>query len=111
MCFAFHWKADSQYSPAVESAQTTSFLGAVIRGLGTLLASIIYRVTTFGREKLPAGGFLLLPNHLTWVDAVVLQLACPRQIRFIVFEDIFKLWWLNPIFQAVGALPISGKRA
>ena len=37
-------------------------------------------------ENLPAGGFLLLPNHLTWVDAVVLQLACPRPIRFMVFE-------------------------
>ena len=48
--------------------------------------ALIYRVTAFGREKLPAGGFLLLPNHLTWVDAVVLQLACPRPIRFIVFE-------------------------
>ena len=95
----------------MEPALTSSFFGSFIRGLGTLLAKAVYRVTAYGREKLPEGGFLLLPNHLTWVDAVVLQLACPRPIRFIVFEDIYKQRWLNPIFHAVGALPISGKRA
>ena len=60
---------------------------------------------------MPAGGFLLLPNHLTWVDAIVLQLACPRPIRFIIWEDIYKLPLLNFIFRGVGALPISPKRA
>ena len=85
--------------------------GNFIRSLGTLLASVVYRVTAFGREKLPAGGFLLLPNHLTWVDAIVLQLACPRPIRFVIFEEIYKQRWLNPLFRAVGALPISSRRA
>ena len=88
-----------------------SSAGNFIRSLGTLLASVVYRVSSFGKEKLPAGGFLLLPNHLTWVDAVVLQLACPRPIRFIVFDEIYKQRWLNPIFRAVGALPISSRRA
>jgi acyl-[acyl-carrier-protein]-phospholipid O-acyltransferase/long-chain-fatty-acid--[acyl-carrier-protein] ligase len=83
----------------------------LIRGLGIFLARCIYRVTVFGAPRLPPGGFLLLPNHLTWVDALVLQLACPRPIRFIVYEDIFKQRWLNPIFRAVGALPISSRKA
>jgi len=90
---------------------STSSAGNFLRSLGALLASIIYRVTTFGREKLPPGGFLLLPNHLTWVDAVVLQLACPRPIRFIVDAEIYKIRWLHPIFRAVGALPISSRKA
>src|SRR5438093_3402476 len=75
------------------------------------LVSFFYRVHALGLEHLPDGGFLLLPNHLTWVDAVVLQLACPRPIRFIVWEEIFNLGWLRWIFRAVGALPISSKRA
>jgi acyl-[acyl-carrier-protein]-phospholipid O-acyltransferase/long-chain-fatty-acid--[acyl-carrier-protein] ligase len=90
---------------------STSSVGNLIRSLGTLLASVVYRVTSFGKQKLPEGGFLLLPNHLTWVDAIVLQLACPRPIRFIVFDDIYKQPWLNPIFRAVGALPISPRKA
>ncbi len=89
----------------------TPIFGRFIRSFGLLFAGAIYRVTSFGREKLPAGGFLLLPNHLTWVDAVVLQIACPRPIRFIVFDEIYNSRWLNPIFRAVGALPISSKKA
>jgi acyl-[acyl-carrier-protein]-phospholipid O-acyltransferase/long-chain-fatty-acid--[acyl-carrier-protein] ligase len=83
----------------------------LLRAAGTLLGRCLYRVSAFHAERLPAGGFLLLPNHLTWVDAIVLQLACPRPIRFIIFEDIYNLRVLNPIFRAVGALPISPRHA
>src|SRR5690242_12903205 len=82
-----------------------------LRALGGILASSIYRVKTFGRENLPEGGFLLLPNHLSYVDAVVLQLACPRPIRFIVHQSIYNLPWLKPIFELIEAIPISNVRA
>jgi acyl-[acyl-carrier-protein]-phospholipid O-acyltransferase/long-chain-fatty-acid--[acyl-carrier-protein] ligase len=82
-----------------------------LRFVGRLLVACTYRVRTFGLENLPEGGFLLLPNHLTWVDAVVLQAACPRSIRFIIDEGIFKLRWLNPIFRIIQALPISSRHA
>jgi len=95
----------------VESAHQTSIAERLIRGLGQFLAALVYRVTAHGVENLPAGGALLLPNHLTWVDALVLQLACPRPIRFVVFADIYNARWLNPIFRIVGALPISPRRA
>jgi acyl-[acyl-carrier-protein]-phospholipid O-acyltransferase / long-chain-fatty-acid--[acyl-carrier-protein] ligase len=82
-----------------------------LRALGGILASSIYRVKTFGRENLPTGGFLLLPNHMSFVDAVVLQLACPRPIRFVVHESIYRIGWLNPILRVVGAIPISSVHA
>jgi acyl-[acyl-carrier-protein]-phospholipid O-acyltransferase/long-chain-fatty-acid--[acyl-carrier-protein] ligase len=90
---------------------STSLAGDFLRGLGRVLASAVYRVTAYGKHWLPEGGFLLLPNHMTWVDAVVLQMACPRPIRFIIFEEIYNQRWLNPIFRAVGALPISSRKA
>jgi acyl-[acyl-carrier-protein]-phospholipid O-acyltransferase / long-chain-fatty-acid--[acyl-carrier-protein] ligase len=82
-----------------------------LRALGGILASSIYRVTTFGRENLPKGGFLLLPNHMSFIDAVVLQLACPRPIRFVVHESIYRIGWLNPILRLVEAIPISSVHA
>ncbi|MGV3533312.1 MAG: 1-acyl-sn-glycerol-3-phosphate acyltransferase, partial [Chthoniobacteraceae bacterium] len=88
-----------------------SFLDRVIRAAGHFLCRIVYRVRAQHTERLPEGGFLLLPNHLTWVDAIVLQQACPRPIRFIVDDEIHKLRLLNPIFRAVGVIPISAKRA
>jgi len=89
----------------------SSLVGSFIHTFGYFVASAFYRVTAFHRERLPAGGFLLLPNHLTWIDAIVLQLACPRRIRFVIFEEIYRNRWLHWIFRAVGALPISSKRA
>lgn len=90
---------------------SSNFLGSLIYALGRILGSIVYRVKIFWPDRLPEGGCLLLPNHLTWVDAIVLQLACPRPIRFLVFEDIFKARGLNTIFRAIGALPISPRHA
>ncbi len=87
------------------------FTDRILRFVGQALAGLIYRVHAHGLERLPEGGFLLLPNHLTWVDAVILQLACPRPIRFIVDEGIYNLRFLNPIFRIVNALPISSRHA
>lgn len=83
----------------------------LLRGAGHFFLRLLYRVTPHGAEQLPAGGFLLLPNHLTWVDALVLQLACPRPIRFIISEDIYKIPFLQPILRIFGCLPISPKHA
>jgi acyl-[acyl-carrier-protein]-phospholipid O-acyltransferase / long-chain-fatty-acid--[acyl-carrier-protein] ligase len=83
----------------------------LLRALGMFLGRLLYRVQPQFADRLPDGGFLLLPNHLTWVDAIVLQLATPRPIRFIVFEAIYRLPLLYPIFRCVGAIPISPKGA
>ena len=79
--------------------------------LGRAIPRLIYRVTISGNEKLPAGGFLLLPNHISWVDAVVLQLASPRPIRYIIDESIYRNWILNPIFRLARCIPISSRHA
>src|SRR5208337_2150502 len=40
-----------------------------------LVARVFYRVSAVGLEALPAkGGVLLLPNHISYIDAVILQL-------------------------------------
>ncbi len=78
-------------------------------GLG--IARVIYRVTATGREDLPKEGFLLLPNHITWVDAIVLQLACPRPIRFIIDATYYHHRFLNPFLRLAGCIPITSRRA
>ena len=71
-----------------------------------------YRVKVLGGENLPrTGGVLLLPNHITWVDAVLLQLVSPRPIRFLIYDAIYRHPILNPAFRLVGAIPIAPGRA
>jgi acyl-[acyl-carrier-protein]-phospholipid O-acyltransferase/long-chain-fatty-acid--[acyl-carrier-protein] ligase len=83
----------------------------ILRFLGLGIARLIYRVTATGVEQLPAGGFLLLPNHITWVDAIVLTLASPRPVRFIVDEGVYRNRFLHPVLRAVGCIPITSRKA
>src|SRR6266853_171169 len=72
---------------------------------GRPLVRCFYRVSALGLENLPAGGFLLVPNHISWVDALVLQLACPRPIRYVIDQEYYH----KRIFQKISkANPVSG---
>jgi acyl-[acyl-carrier-protein]-phospholipid O-acyltransferase/long-chain-fatty-acid--[acyl-carrier-protein] ligase len=77
-----------------------------------LVARAFYRVSPVGLESLPAtGGVVLLPNHISYVDAVILQLACPRPIRFLVYDQIYRARFLHWGLRLLGAIPISPKIA
>ncbi len=82
-----------------------------LRFFGLPLVRMIYRVTAVGLERLPRGGFLLLPNHITWVDALVLLVACPRPIRFMIAEEFYRNRFLHPVLRAVRCIPITSRRA
>src|ERR1041384_248676 len=88
----------------------SSVFESVLRFFGLGIARIIYRVSPVGREHLPTGGFLLLPNHITWFDAIVLSLACPRPIRFIIDAGVYKNPILQPVLRAVGCIPITARK-
>jgi acyl-[acyl-carrier-protein]-phospholipid O-acyltransferase / long-chain-fatty-acid--[acyl-carrier-protein] ligase len=75
--------------------------------VGRPLVRFFYRVHPLGLENLPEGGFLLLPNHITWVDALVLQFACPRPIRYIVDQEFYRKPMLRSFMRAVGCIPID----
>src|ERR1043166_4503768 len=70
-----------------------------------------YRVTGHGLEHLPPGGFLLLPNHISWIDAIVLQLACPRLIRYIIDEEFYGKTLLHPFLHLVRCIPIDSRHS
>src|SRR5215467_2777582 len=74
---------------------------------GRLLVRCFYRVTALGLEDLPRGGFLLLPNHITWVDAIVLQLACSRPIRYVIDQEHYHNPILHPVLRTLGCIPIN----
>ena len=85
---------------------------SLLRLSAAIIASCIYKVRAIGMENLPkTGGVLLISNHVTYVDAVVLQLACPRSIRFVAYEGFHKTWWLGWALRILGVIPISSRRA
>src|SRR5947208_3490848 len=79
----------------------------VLYFFGRLLVRCFYRVNATGLENLPDGGFLLVPNHISWVDALVLQLACPRPIRYVIDQEYYHKPILHPVLRALGCIPIN----
>ncbi len=76
------------------------------------LARCLYRVRSLHAERLPSGGALLLANHLSYVDVIVLQLACPRPIRFVGHESLLaEHWFFRIVFQLTGTIPVSRSNA
>jgi acyl-[acyl-carrier-protein]-phospholipid O-acyltransferase/long-chain-fatty-acid--[acyl-carrier-protein] ligase len=66
-----------------------SYLPFGLELIASAVARILYRVRSSGAEFIPAnGGALLIANHLSYVDVLVLQLACPRRIRFVGFQGL-----------------------
>ena len=85
----------------------TSRTERALYSIGRPLVRCFYRVNTLGLENLPDGGFLLLPNHISWVDAIVLQLACPRPIRYVIDQEYYHQPILHPFLRAPGCIPIN----
>jgi acyl-[acyl-carrier-protein]-phospholipid O-acyltransferase/long-chain-fatty-acid--[acyl-carrier-protein] ligase len=68
-----------------------------------------YRMIIQGFENLPAeGGVLMLGNHISWLDWAFIQIASPRQVRFVMHRDIYKRWYLKRFMDMAGVIPIAG---
>jgi 1-acyl-sn-glycerol-3-phosphate acyltransferase len=73
-----------------------------------LLIHSVYRLDKSGLEKIPAAGpAVLVCNHVSFVDALIIAAACPRPIRFVMDHNIFRVPVLNFVFRTSKAIPIA----
>jgi 1-acyl-sn-glycerol-3-phosphate acyltransferase len=83
----------------------------LMRFLIWLLISTIYRVRAKGLEQLPPEGpALVVCNHVSYVDALIIGGTCRRPIRFVMDHQIFRIPVLNFVFKTAGAVPIAPQR-
>lgn len=84
----------------------------MVRFLCRAIVRAIYRVKTRDVGKVPAeGGVLLLPNHVSYVDALIIGTACERPVRFVMWDELYRVWWMNGFLRLFGTVPISPTRA
>jgi len=97
-------------SPAPEPPRSLFFRVVVGAVLG--LVRMIYHVRAIHPERVPAGGgVLMLSNHVSYMDALILAAACPRPLRFVMWDALYNVWWMNGFLRYVGTVPISATRA
>ncbi len=81
----------------------------IMRLLVWLLIHTIYRVKKINLEKIPdTGACVLICNHVSFIDALVLAGSVKRPIRFVMYYKIFNIPILSFIFKTANAIPIAG---
>lgn len=84
---------------------------ALLRFLLWLLSHTLYRIRLAGQEHIPdKGGALLVPNHVSMVDAVLLIASAGRPIRFLMFKEKYDHLLVRPFAKLLGVIPISSEQ-
>jgi 1-acyl-sn-glycerol-3-phosphate acyltransferase len=82
----------------------------LLRFIAWLLIHAVYRLRTSGLRHLPEdGAALVVCNHVSFLDALIISAACRRPIRFVMLRNIFRVPVLNVIFRGMKAIPIAPK--
>lgn len=82
----------------------------LIRLLVWMLTHTMYRVKHDGMEHIPdEGPCMLVCNHVSYVDALLLAGAIRRPVRFVMFKPIYDMPMLNYIFRTGKTIPIDSK--
>ncbi|MDE1334363.1 MFS transporter [Vibrio aestuarianus] len=80
----------------------------LVRFLVWILTHTMYRVNHKNLHHLPEkGGALIVCNHVSYMDALLLSAVCPRLIRFVMEEDYANLPTLRRFLKRAGVIPIS----
>ncbi|APX09122.1 MFS transporter [Vibrio campbellii] len=81
------------------------------RFISYLLSHCLYRVSVTGRQHIPEqGAALIVANHVSYVDALILMGTSTRPVRFVMDKSISELPVLKYVFRHAGVIPICSPR-
>jgi acyl-[acyl-carrier-protein]-phospholipid O-acyltransferase/long-chain-fatty-acid--[acyl-carrier-protein] ligase len=81
---------------------------ALTRFIIWCLTRIFFRVRVIGADNIPkSGGALIVANHVSYADAVLIGCATSRQIRFLMWQPLYENKWLKPVCRLFESIPLS----
>jgi len=86
--------------------------GDLLRLIALGVVRVIYQVKAVNHLRVPReGGVLLLANHVSYVDALIIGAACERPVRFVMWDVLYNIKVMTWFLRIVGTVPISSTRA
>ncbi|MBN8476277.1 MFS transporter [Sulfuritalea sp.] len=83
----------------------------LLRFIIWMLIHTVYRLRIQDLDHVPEGGpAVIVCNHVSFVDALVIMAACKRPIRFVMDHHIFRWPLLNFVFRTSKAIPIASAK-
>src|SRR5262245_50515478 len=83
----------------------------LLRFLSWILINVLYRLRVENIDRIPEHGpALLICNHVSFVDPIVIAAAVRRPVRFIMEASIFRIPVLNAVFRGMKAIPVAPQK-
>ncbi len=83
----------------------------LVRFMTWILINTLYRLRVEGLEKIPEEGpVLIVCNHVSFMDPLIVGGSVRRPIRFVMYYKIFQWFGLNWFFRTARAIPIAGAK-
>jgi len=83
----------------------------LMRFLSWLIVSVLYRIRVEGADNVPdEGPAVLVANHVSFMDPLIVNAATRRPPRFVMYYKIFNIPVLRFIFRTAKAIPIAGRK-
>ncbi|KRB03426.1 MFS transporter [Lysobacter sp. Root690] len=112
-----HWTIPQVFlALAIANALVAIYIFTIVpeflmRFLSWVLVRTLYRLRVAGVEKIPdEGAALVVCNHVSYMDALILSASIPRPVRFVMYYKIFNIPVMSWIFRTAKAIPIAGAK-
>ncbi len=80
----------------------------LVRLINWLIAHAVYKIRVINSSQVPEeGGALLISNHISYVDAILILAALKRPVRFIMYRRIYELPFVNFFGRVLKVIPID----
>ncbi len=113
-----HWTIPQLFlALAIANAVVSIYIFTIVpeflmRFLSWVMVRGLYRLRLHGIEaNVPdEGAALIVCNHVSYMDALILSATIPRPVRFVMYYKIFNIPVMRWIFRTAKAIPIAGAR-
>lgn len=98
---------------ACERANGADWGDAVLNrldGLNRIFCRKFHRLHADPVPLPPEGGALVVANHVSGLDPMLMIAACPRPLRFIIAREQYERWWLKWFFRWIRLIPLERER-
>jgi acyl-[acyl-carrier-protein]-phospholipid O-acyltransferase/long-chain-fatty-acid--[acyl-carrier-protein] ligase len=81
---------------------------ATIKFLAWLATHSVYRIRLYRQDNIPEqGGAVLVPNHISWLDGLLMITTSSRRVRMLMSNELLTNWWTRGLARIMGVIPIG----
>ena len=93
-----------------EAAQVADWGGKWLNRLDGLNRLFCRKFHRLRADTIPLprhGAAIVVANHVSGLDPLLMAAASPRPLRFMIADEQFERWWLKWLFKVVGCIPVE----